>query len=129
MGGTQYKSSRRLREKEMIKTTAATLAIILAATGWANASDYAFRLHNKANGYTINGFYTFQNGRWGDNWLKGGYRIRPGESVHMDWFSSEGDCVVPFRVSWDNYGSEDFKIDWCNQPKTIFMQDQGFSWN
>ncbi len=47
----------------------------------------------------------------------------------MDWFSNEGDCVVPFRVSWDNYGADDFKIDWCKGVDNIYMKDKGFSWD
>lgn len=113
----------------MRNTTAAALAMLLSATAGTGASDYAFQLHNKANGYTINGFYTYQDGRWSGNWLKGGNRIRPGESVRMDWYSNEGACVVPFRVSWDDYGADDYQIDWCKKPRHIYMDDQGFSWN
>lgn len=104
-----------------------TTAVLLAGTSPSWASDYAFRLHNKADGYTINGFYTFQDGRWSDNWLNG--RIRPGESVGMDWNSNEGNCVVPFRVSWDNYGADDFKLDWCKGVSNVYMKDKGFSWD
>lgn len=91
------------------------------------ASDYAFRLHNRADGYTINGFYTYQNGKWSDNWLDS--RIRPGESADMDWFSNDGNCVVPFRVSWDGYGADDFKVDWCKGISNVYMKDKGFSWD
>ena len=101
--------------------------LMLALVNVASASNYAFRLYNRAEGYTINGFYTFQNGRWSDNWLRG--RIRPGQKVDMDWFSNEGSYVVPFRVSWDNYGAEDFKIDWCKGVSNIYMKDKGFAWD
>lgn len=112
----------------MIKTfSILTTAALLAGTSPSLASDYAFRLHNKADGYTINGFYTFQDGRWSDNWLKG--RIRPGESIGMDWYSNEGNCVVPFRVSWDDYGADDFKLDWCKGVSNVYMRDKGFTWD
>lgn len=113
----------------MVRRIAAALAVLLAATGISSASDYAFRLHNKANGYTINGFYTYQNGQWSENWLSNGDRIKPGEYMDMDWFSNEGNCVVPFRVSWDNYGADDFKVDWCKHPQNIYMKDKGFTWD
>ncbi|MCD2171943.1 hypothetical protein [Rhizobium sp. C4] len=105
------------------------VAALAAATTLAHASNYAFRLHNRAQNYTINGFYTYQEGQWSDNWLKDGARIRPGDIVEMDWFSNKGDCVVPFRVSWDNYGADDFKVDWCQHPKNIYMENKGFSWD
>lgn len=113
----------------MLKTIAAAAALFLAAASWSMASDYAFHLHNRANGYTINGFYTYQDGEWSDNWLHDGARIKPGEVSDMDWFSNKGDCVVPFRVSWDNYGADDFKMDWCKKPRNIYMKDKGFSWD
>jgi hypothetical protein len=110
----------------MKKTIGALLGLSLATCAVdASASDYAFRLHNRAKGYTINGFYTYQNGRWSDNWLRD--RVAPGHSVPMDWNSNEGSCVVPFRVSWDNYGAEDFKLDWCKGVNNVYMNDQGFT--
>lgn len=110
----------------MKTTVGALLALSLAACAAdASASDYAFRLHNRAKGYTINGFYTYQNGRWSDNWLRD--RVPPGQSVPMDWFSNEGACVVPFRVSWDDYGADDFKLDWCKSVKNVYMNDHGFT--
>jgi hypothetical protein len=112
----------------MLKKTLTVLAFI-AGTSPAIASDYAFTLHNKAAGYTINGFYTYQNGEWSDNWFDSGERVKPGETMAMDWFSNEGNCVVPFRVSWENYGADDFKMDWCKHPKNIYMKDKGFEWD
>jgi hypothetical protein len=47
----------------------------------------------------------------------------------MDWYSDEGACVVPFRVSWVDYGAEDFSIDWCQNVENIYMEDVGFTWN
>lgn len=113
----------------MLKRLAVAAAFFVAAASWAVASDYAFRLHNRANGYTIKGFYTYQNGEWSENWLKDGSRIRAGEGIDMDWYSNEGNCVVPFRVSWDDYGADDFKMDWCKHPSNIYMKDKGFSWD
>lgn len=106
--------------------TAAALCLAAISTS-AQASDYAFRLHNRADGYTINGFYTYQNGQWSENWLDG--RIRPGQSIDLDWFSNQGNCVVPFRVSWDNYGADDFKLDWCKGVSNVYMKNKGFSWD
>ncbi|HLP70983.1 MAG TPA: hypothetical protein VK181_26030 [Rhizobium sp.] len=113
----------------MKKTILLAVAAVATVASLAHASNYAFRLHNRADGYTINGFYTYQDGQWSDNWLKEGQRVRPGEDIDMDWFSNEGDCVVPFRVSWDNYGADDFKVDWCKHPSNIYMQNKGFSWD
>jgi hypothetical protein len=110
-----------------MKTLLLALSLTVSVVIPASASDYAFRLHNRADGYTINGFYTYQDGQWSDNWLDG--RIRPGQAVDMDWFSNQGNCVVPFRVSWDNYGAEDFKVDWCKGISNIYMKDKGFSWD
>jgi hypothetical protein len=110
----------------MKTTVGAMLGLSLAAcAAQAMASDYAFRLHNRAKGYTINGFYTYQNGRWSENWLRD--RIRPGQSVPMDWYSNEGACVVPFRVSWDDWGAQDFKLDWCKGVRNLYMKDEGFA--
>lgn len=48
----------------MIKFIAGSaLAGLMALPPIAMASDYAFRLHNRAEGYAITGFYTYQNGR------------------------------------------------------------------
>lgn len=101
-------------------------ACLTAST--AGATDYAFRLHNSTDGYIINGFYTYQYGRWSDNWLS--RRIHPGEFADMDWNSEEGDCVVPFRVSWVDWAAEDYTIDWCeNDIYNIYMENQGFTWD
>jgi hypothetical protein len=105
------------------------VAGLITAASPALASDYAFRLHNRADGYSINGFYTYQNGAWSKNWLKEGMQIRTGEAIGMDWVSNEGYCEVPFRVSWENYGSEDFKLDWCKSVHNVYMKDKGFSWD
>lgn len=104
----------------------ATLAGI-ATRSFAGA--YAFKLHNNATGYDINGFYTFQNGVWSKNWFSNGRLLKPGESASMDWKSDEGDCEVPFRVSWVNWGNQDFKLDWCKNVKNVYMLDKGFRWD
>lgn len=103
-----------------------SVAALLTASA-AAASDYAFTLHNRSSGWVISGFQTFQDGRWSRNWLDS--RIRAGESVAMDWHSNEGSCVVPFRVQWVDYGSEEFRIDWCKGVSNIYMRDKGFSWD
>ncbi|CCD84634.1 conserved protein of unknown function [Bradyrhizobium sp. ORS 285] len=110
------------------KYFALAIAALLTSVSPSIASDYAFRLHNKADGYTINGFYTFQDGQWSQNWLDT-TKVPPGASIGMDWNSNQGNCVVPFRVSWDDYGAEDFKIDWCKGVKNIYMKNKGFSWD
>jgi hypothetical protein len=120
-----------LTEEVIMQTIFRMLAIagLITVASPSLASDYAFRLHNRADGYSINGFYTYQNGQWSKNWLKEGVHVQPSEAVGMDWKSNEGDCEVPFRVSWDNYGSEDFKIDWCKSVSNVYMKDKGFSWD
>jgi hypothetical protein len=103
------------------------LATSAVAGSQAHASDYAFKLHNRSNGWTISGFYTYQDGAWSANWLDG--KIEAGAATRMDWNSNEGKCVVPFRVRWVDYGSEDFSIDWCKGVSNIYMKDKGFSWD
>ena len=107
-------------------TRALAVAALSLMAFQATAGEYAFTLHNRAKGWTINGFYTFQDGRWSKNWLGKGDRIRPGESAAMDWHSDDGDCVVPFRVNWENYGTDEFKLDWCKGVKNVYMLDKGF---
>jgi len=31
----------------------------------------------------------------------------------MDWNSSEGNCVVPFRIIYEEIQTEQYKVDWC----------------
>jgi hypothetical protein len=109
------------------KVATLALAALLSHSAWAG--EYAFKLHNKAPGYNIVGFSTYQDGQWSKNWLDKGDRIRPGQSVSMDWNSDGGDCVVPFRVTWENYGSEQFKLDWCKGVHNVYMLEQGFRWD
>ena len=112
----------------MGRIVAAILLAGLALSGTpAMASDYAFKLHNRSTGWTISGFYTFQDGVWSENWLDS--QIPAGSSVRMDWKSNAGNCVVPFRVRWVDYGAEDFSIDWCKSVGNIYMKDAGFSWD
>jgi hypothetical protein len=93
----------------------------------AFASDYSFKLHNRSSGWTISGFYTLQDGAWSKNWLN--ENIDSGASVRMDWNSNAGNCVVPFRIRWVDYGSEDFTIDWCKGVSNIYMKDKGFTYD
>jgi len=93
----------------------------------ANAADsYKFNLHNKSSQYVINGFRTFEKGEWSKNWID--FTLKPGEAAEMDWGSDEGNCVVPFRVSWVGYEAEKFSVDWC-KVKNIYMKDEGFTWD
>lgn len=109
------------------KVATLALAALLSHSAWAG--EYAFKLHNKAPGYNIVGFSTYQDGQWSKNWLESGDRIRPGQSASMDWNSDDGDCVVPFRVTWENYGSEQFKLDWCKGVRNVYMLEKGFRWD
>ena len=90
-------------------------------------SDFPFRLHNRSNGWTIAAFQTFQNGSWSSNWLDG-LRIGPGENASMDWKSNAGDCTVRFRVSWVDYGAEEFRADFC-KLRNLYMLNDGFRWD
>ena len=110
-----------------LKIRLAAIACLALLGTNASAGDYAFRLNNNSSGWTINGFYTFQNGRWSKNWLTS--RVSAGRGVNLDWNSDKGDCVVPFRVSWVDYGSEDFRLDWCKGVNNVYMKDNGFSWD
>jgi len=95
----------------------------------ASAENYNFYLHNRSDGWVINGFYTFQDGRWSSNWLSG-RRISPGRSIDLYWNSQSGSCSVPFRVSWVDWGTQDFSMDWCrNNPSNIYMLNEGFRWD
>ena len=104
-----------------------TVPAMLFLSTFAHAGDYDFRLHNRSSGWIIDGFYTYQNGRWSKNWLRN--PIVAGQGVNMHWASDEGDCVVPFRVHWRDYGSEDHRLDWCKGVSHVYMKDKGFTWN
>jgi len=104
-----------------------SLPVMLLASSLAQAGDYDFRLHNRSSGWVIDGFYTYQNGRWSRNWLRN--PLFSGQGVNMQWASDEGDCVVPFRVQWRDYGSEDHRLDWCKGVSHVYMKDKGFSWD
>lgn len=113
----------------MLKFVICIGAMLIGAVVPASAQNYDFYLHNRSEGWVINGFYTFQNGRWSSNWLRGS-RISPGRSVDLYWNSQAGACRVPFRVSWVDWGSQDFTMDWCrNNPRNIYMQNEGFTWD
>ena len=89
--------------------------------------NYAFRPHNGAEYYAITDLCAYRNGRWSRNWIGG--LINPGQSASLDWNSNDGDCVVPFRVKWRDYGSDDFKLDWCNGVSNVYMKDEGFTYD
>ena len=67
-----------------------TVPVLLFFSTFAYAGDYDFRLHNRSSGWIIDGFYTYQNGRWSNNWLH--KPIRSGQGVNMHWASDEGNC-------------------------------------
>ncbi|WP_242390482.1 hypothetical protein [Pararhodospirillum photometricum] len=100
-------------------------AALLISTG-AEAGSYRFNLHNSTSQYVITSFKTKENGVWSSNWLNSS--IQPGETAVMEWNSDEGDCVVPFRVGWKGYETEQFQADWC-KVTNIYMQDEGFTWD
>lgn len=112
----------------LLATAAAALAAaLLACAAPATAqSDFPFRLHNRSQGWTITGFQTFQGGSWSRNWLDG--RIAAGEHANMDWHSNAGNCTVRFRVTWEGYGSEEFRADFC-RLKNLYMMNEGFRWD
>ena len=89
---------------------------------------YDFDLFNRTNGWVLNGFYTKQEGKWSKNWLSG--KIQPGEKIHMRWSaeSDSGACVVPFKVTWDDYDKpENYSVDWCKGIKAIYLKDNTFT--
>ena len=75
----------------------------------ALAASYKFTLYNESK-YPIIGFQTFEDGKW-STWS--GVSVGPDESQSMDWNSSEGDCVVPFRIIYKDVETEQYKVDWC----------------
>jgi hypothetical protein len=90
--------------------------------------DYDFDLFNKTNGWVLNGFYTYEGGKWSKNWLSG--KVKPGDSRHMVWssVSDKGECVVPFKVTWDDYDqAENYKLDWCKGVKSVYLKDTTFT--
>lgn len=97
-----------------------------AALPAAAGDTYKFNLHNKSSQYVINGFRTFEGGKWSKNWID--FTLKPGETAEMDWGSDEGNCVVPFRVGWVGYEAEQFKVDWC-KVSNIYMKDDGFTYD
>jgi hypothetical protein len=112
----------------MFRKSLMVVAAAMTMAGSAMAENYNFNLHNNANGWVIDGFYTYQDGKWSKNWLS--EDIEPGQYGEMLWNSEEGDCVVPFRVSWTDWGHQDFTMDWCkNHPTNVYMKDKGFDWD
>ena len=110
----------------MLKTTI-FCGVILGMLSWNQVqaeSTYKFHLHNDSTQYTINAFYTKEDGKWSKNWLD--LTLKPGEEVEMDWGSDEGNCTVPFKVGWVGYDAEEFTTDWCNL-KNLHMKDNAFT--
>jgi hypothetical protein len=97
-------------EKVMVSRILMVLGL-LAGIGVtpALAASYKFELHNESK-YEITGFQTFEDGKW-STWSD--VNVAPGETQSMDWNSSEGDCVVPFRIVYKDVETEQYKVDWC----------------
>ncbi len=92
------------------------------------AGDYDFGLYNRTSGWVLNGFYTKEDGVWSKNWLR--YKLPVGKSVQMVWnaASNEGACVVPFKLTWDDYDqAEIYNLDWCKGIKNIYLKDNTFT--
>lgn len=91
--------------------------------------EYDFDLYNRTSGWVLNGFYTKEDGKWSKNWLS--TKLGVGQSVHMVWssVSNSGDCVVPFKTTWDDYDqAETYSVDWCKKPiKSIYLKDTSFT--
>ena len=88
-------------------TALGLLGALMVAPAFAAA--YKFMLHNELR-YAITGFQTYEDDKW-STWS--GVSVGPGESQQMDWNSSEGDCVVPFRIIYKDVETEQYKVDWC----------------
>ena len=90
--------------------------------------EYDFDLYNRTNGWVLNGFYTQEDGKWSKNWLS--RKLSPGKSFRMMWSSAsdKGACVVPFKVTWDDYDKpEVYKLDWCKGIKSVYLKDDTFT--
>jgi hypothetical protein len=108
----------------MFSVVSAALAAVVVLSASAHAqSDFPFTLHNRSQGWTINSFQTFQEGRWSRNWLDS--KLAAGERANMDWNSNAGNCVVRFRVTWDDFGPTEHRADFC-KLKNLYMLNEGF---
>lgn len=90
--------------------------------------EYDFDLYNRTSGWVLNGFYTQEDGKWSKNWLT--YKLPVGKSFRMQWSSAsdKGDCVVPFKVTWDDYDKpEVYRLDWCKGIKSVYLKDDTFT--
>jgi hypothetical protein len=90
--------------------------------------EYDFDLYNRTNGWVLNGFYTKEDGKWSKNWLSS--KLAPGKSFRMTWSSAsnEGACVVPFKVTWDDYDqAENYSLDWCKGISAVYLKDTTFT--
>jgi hypothetical protein len=94
----------------------------------APVGEYDFNLYNRTSGWVLNGFYTKEDGKWSKNWLS--QKLAPGKMFRMQWNSSsdQGACVVPFKVTWDDYsGAENYSLDWCKGIKSVYLKDDTFT--
>ncbi|MGE3466607.1 MAG: hypothetical protein AB7J13_06710 [Pyrinomonadaceae bacterium] len=106
-----------------LMTTNASSTVFEAALG-----EYDFDLYNRTNGWILNGFYTQEDGKWSKNWLS--TKLSPGKSFRMLWSSAsdKGACVVPFKVTWDDYDTaEIYRLDWCKGIKSVYLKDDTFT--
>lgn len=90
--------------------------------------EYDFDLYNRTSGWVLNGFYTQEDGKWSKNWLT--TKLQVGKSFRMMWSSAsdKGACVVPFKVTWDDYDTaEVYKLDWCKGIKSVYLKDTTFT--
>jgi hypothetical protein len=109
--------------RRLLVAAASLVAAFIASAPAVAQSDFPFRLHNRSDGWTINSFQTFQGGSWSRNWLD--TKIRSGGVANMDWNSNAGNCVVRFRVTWDDYGATEHRADFC-KLKNLYMLNEGF---
>ena len=110
------------RQMNFMSTTDTDITSVLTM------GEYDFDLYNRTSGWVLNGFYTKEDGKWSKNWLS--VKLQPGKSFHMVWnsASNEGDCVVPFKATWDDYDKpEVYKLDWCKGIKSVYLKDDTFT--
>lgn len=101
---------------------------LIGLTWTASAQNYNFNLHNESDGWVITGFQTNEGGVWSRNWLRS--NIAPGRSRGMVWARQTGACVVDIRVTWQDWGSQEYKINWCTEnPTNIRMQNEGLTFD
>lgn len=107
--------------RNLVGATALVAGLAIASA--QAQSDYPFKLHNRSQGWTINGFQTFSNGAWSTNWLRA--PVPAGSAADMDWKSNAGSCMVRFRVQWADYSPTEHQADFC-KLKNVYMLNEGF---